>query len=198
MTGGYVYRGRAVAAAVGRYFFGDYCSGRVWSLRISSGQATDVREESFRVASLTSFGQDAAVTEHADGLRDLEHDIHVVLDEQHGQPDLGIELLEVLRDLLNDRRLDAFVRFIEQDDLRVGGKRTRDLDPLHLLGRSLAVQHGGVFAVTIGSKFGSNSEARNSAISVAEPRMGVPSASPPLTGVGSTTMPPRPMSFQGM
>src|SRR6185437_5613537 len=45
VTGGYVYRGRTVTAAVGRYFFGDYCSGIVWSLRIDNGQATDVRRE---------------------------------------------------------------------------------------------------------------------------------------------------------
>jgi glucose/arabinose dehydrogenase len=60
VTGGYVYRGRAVAAAVGRYFFGDYCSGIVWSLRIENGHAVDVRREPFRVASLTSFGEDVA------------------------------------------------------------------------------------------------------------------------------------------
>jgi len=60
VTGGYVYRGRAVTAAVGRYFFGDYCSGFVWSLRIENGQATDVRREPFRVGSLTSFGEDAS------------------------------------------------------------------------------------------------------------------------------------------
>jgi glucose/arabinose dehydrogenase len=60
VTGGYVYRGRAVTAATGRYFFGDYCSGDVWSLRIEGGRAADVRRESFRVASLTSFGEDVA------------------------------------------------------------------------------------------------------------------------------------------
>jgi glucose/arabinose dehydrogenase len=60
VTGGYVYRGRAVPAAVGRYFFGDYCSGQVWSLRIDNGRAVDVRQEPFRVASLTSFGEDAS------------------------------------------------------------------------------------------------------------------------------------------
>ena len=59
VTGGFVYRGRSVAAAVGRYFFGDYCSGIVWSLRMANGQATDVRREPFRVSSLTSFGEDA-------------------------------------------------------------------------------------------------------------------------------------------
>ncbi|HWJ44947.1 MAG TPA: PQQ-dependent sugar dehydrogenase [Gaiellaceae bacterium] len=58
VTGGYVYRGRAVTSAVGRYFFGDYCSGIVWSLRIENGQASDVRREPFRVDSLTSFGED--------------------------------------------------------------------------------------------------------------------------------------------
>ena len=60
VTGGYVYRGHAVSAAAGRYFFGDYCSGRVWSLRIENGHATDVRQESFRIASLTSFGENVA------------------------------------------------------------------------------------------------------------------------------------------
>ena len=60
VTGGYVYRGRAVGAAVGRYFFGDYCSGTVWSLRIDHGAAADVRREPFTVPQLTSFGEDAA------------------------------------------------------------------------------------------------------------------------------------------
>lgn len=57
VTGGYVYRGRGVAAASGRYFYGDYCSGVVWSLRISGGRATDNRREPFRIESLSSFGQ---------------------------------------------------------------------------------------------------------------------------------------------
>src|SRR5262249_12512225 len=33
ITGGYVYRGSALKANRGRYFFGDYCSGTVWSLK---------------------------------------------------------------------------------------------------------------------------------------------------------------------
>ena len=57
VTGGYVYRGRAVRSAIGRYFFGDYCSGIVWSLRMANGRATGVRREPFRVGSLTSFGE---------------------------------------------------------------------------------------------------------------------------------------------
>jgi glucose/arabinose dehydrogenase len=59
VTGGYVYRGSAVPAAVGRYFFGDYCSGSIWSLRMQNGVATDVRREPFSVSTVTTFGEDA-------------------------------------------------------------------------------------------------------------------------------------------
>ena len=59
VTGGFVYRGRNVAAARGRYFYGDYCAGTVWSLRVVRGRATSIRREPFRVQGLTSFGEDA-------------------------------------------------------------------------------------------------------------------------------------------
>jgi hypothetical protein len=59
ITVGFVYRGRRVPAARGRYFYGDFCSGVVWSLRVENGAATDVRREPFKVPGLTSFGEDA-------------------------------------------------------------------------------------------------------------------------------------------
>jgi glucose/arabinose dehydrogenase len=60
VTGGYVYRGKAVPAAAGRYFYGDYCSGTVWSLTVRNGKVSRVRREPFTLPSLSSFGQDAA------------------------------------------------------------------------------------------------------------------------------------------
>jgi glucose/arabinose dehydrogenase len=60
VTGGYVYRGAAVPTAVGRYFFGDWCSGTIWSLRVESGRAVDLRREPSRIRRLTSFGEDVA------------------------------------------------------------------------------------------------------------------------------------------
>jgi glucose/arabinose dehydrogenase len=60
ITGGYVYRGTEVAAAKGRYFYGDYCSGTIWSLKMSGGKARQIRPEPFTVKSLVSFGEDAA------------------------------------------------------------------------------------------------------------------------------------------
>ena len=59
ITGGFVYRGAAVPSARGRYFFGDYCTGNVWSLVVANGAATSVRREAFRIPHLSSFGEDA-------------------------------------------------------------------------------------------------------------------------------------------
>jgi len=60
VVGGFVYRGKARPAERGRYVTGDYCSGLVWSFRVSSGAATGLRTEPFRIEGLTSFGEDAA------------------------------------------------------------------------------------------------------------------------------------------
>src|SRR6478735_6446641 len=58
VTGGYVYRGAKVPAAAGRYFYGDYCSGTIWSFKIAGGKATGIRKEPFSVKGLSSFGED--------------------------------------------------------------------------------------------------------------------------------------------
>lgn len=60
ITGGYVYRGSAVPAATGRYFYGDFCQGTVWSLKLAGGSARQIRVEPFTVPNLTSFGEDGA------------------------------------------------------------------------------------------------------------------------------------------
>ncbi|MDX6485337.1 MAG: hypothetical protein QOF43_490, partial [Gaiellaceae bacterium] len=57
ITGGYVYRGSAVAAAKGRYFYGDYCSGTVWSFKAGNGRLSAPRVEG-KLDGLSSFGED--------------------------------------------------------------------------------------------------------------------------------------------
>lgn len=37
VTGGYVYRGRAIPAAAGIYYFTDYCSGALWAAQRDAG-----------------------------------------------------------------------------------------------------------------------------------------------------------------
>lgn len=60
VIGGYVYRGRE-APMRGRYVYGDLCSGRVWSLRVVRGRATERRAEPVVVPRLlASFGEDAS------------------------------------------------------------------------------------------------------------------------------------------
>ena len=57
VSGGFVYRGSAVPAAKGRYFYGDNCSGKMWSF--PAGRARSVRTERFALPGLSSFGEDA-------------------------------------------------------------------------------------------------------------------------------------------
>jgi glucose/arabinose dehydrogenase len=57
ITGGYVYRGAAIPALRGRYFFGDYCDGRIRSL-LRTGSRISVRREPGTISQLTTFGQD--------------------------------------------------------------------------------------------------------------------------------------------
>ncbi len=52
-----MFRGKNIPDAVGRYFYGDFCSGTIWSLRVVNGRATDVVRHSIKVNGLSSFGE---------------------------------------------------------------------------------------------------------------------------------------------
>ena len=62
VTGGYVYRGNNIERLKGRYIFGDYCTGKIWSITVSNGKALeyiqwtiDHNNQDFY---LSSFGED--------------------------------------------------------------------------------------------------------------------------------------------
>jgi glucose/arabinose dehydrogenase len=60
VTGGYIYRGSALPEWQGVYFYGDYCSGRVWGL-IQTGQDIWQAQALFETgAQVTTFGVDEA------------------------------------------------------------------------------------------------------------------------------------------
>ena len=60
VTGGYVYQGTRLDKLRGRYLYGDFCSGILWSLRSApEGRAADVRRERAGVPQLTHIGPDA-------------------------------------------------------------------------------------------------------------------------------------------
>jgi glucose/arabinose dehydrogenase len=61
VTGGYVYRGTAIPALRGHYFYADYCQGWVRSFRLSGGAPAGQQEwATLRPGGqITSFGEDA-------------------------------------------------------------------------------------------------------------------------------------------
>lgn len=60
ITGGYVYRGPANAGMQGMYFYGDYCSGRIWGLKNdgASWQTQQLTVSSPNQPQITSWGED--------------------------------------------------------------------------------------------------------------------------------------------
>ena len=60
VTGGHVYRGKAMPLLVGVYVYADYMSGKVWGLRYADGKVLVNREviQSDRTLYVTSFGED--------------------------------------------------------------------------------------------------------------------------------------------
>lgn len=57
ITGGYVYRGTPYPRMQGLYFYGDFCTGRIWGLRHVNGgwQATELLDTSLGIS---TFGED--------------------------------------------------------------------------------------------------------------------------------------------
>lgn len=60
VTGGYVYRGLAILAIQGTYFYADYCAGWVRSFRYQNGEAVDQKDWVTLKpgGNITSFGED--------------------------------------------------------------------------------------------------------------------------------------------
>lgn len=68
VVSGYVYRGQDIPGLQGTYFFGDYCSAKIWSLRYDGGQISEFgnrtaqlspSQDGHVISWITSFGEDA-------------------------------------------------------------------------------------------------------------------------------------------
>jgi glucose/arabinose dehydrogenase len=60
IIGGYVYRGTALPGAAGLYFYSDFCTGFVRSLRYVNGQASEQKDWGLAMTGAQSFGVDRA------------------------------------------------------------------------------------------------------------------------------------------
>ena len=67
VTGGYIYRGDAIKSLYGKYVFGDYCTGKIWSIKINQdGTTENLKDHTSEILEsmgkrefyLSSFGQD--------------------------------------------------------------------------------------------------------------------------------------------
>jgi len=63
ITGGYVYRGKALPALVGTYVYGDYQTGRIWGVKAKDGQAVEGGElvdiAKSKPLNIAAFGEDS-------------------------------------------------------------------------------------------------------------------------------------------
>jgi hypothetical protein len=71
VTGGYVYRGSAQPRLAGGYFFGDFCSGKLWALDATVQDFTRPTELVDTDHAISSFGEgedgELFITDHASG-----------------------------------------------------------------------------------------------------------------------------------
>lgn len=65
VTGGYIYRGKAIPELRGRYIFADYQNPRIWSFKPENGKATDFKDhtrqlqpEKARINLISTFAED--------------------------------------------------------------------------------------------------------------------------------------------
>ncbi len=60
VIGGYVYRGTAISALVGRYVYGDFCTGEIWTISsTATSPATPVLQLDSSLT-ISSFGENQA------------------------------------------------------------------------------------------------------------------------------------------
>lgn len=59
VTGGYVYRGNAIAGLRGRYVFGDYASGRLWHIAADAGPTVRIKDGFATGLNIASFAEGA-------------------------------------------------------------------------------------------------------------------------------------------
>src|SRR5699024_9647699 len=86
------------------------------------------------VVQLIAIGQldDLAEIHHGDPYGDVSNDRKVVGDEEIGQPELVLQILEQVDDLRLNRDIERGNRLVADDEIRICGERAGDADTLSL------------------------------------------------------------------
>ena len=127
VTGGYVYRGNLYPALEGLYFFGDYCTGRIWSIEETGGGAWSAMVERLPTFfNITGFGED-----EGGELSVIEFGpsgtIHRILDRnQRANGDLnadngvdGLDIVELLHQARRGKPSQGYRSADENDNSRI-------------------------------------------------------------------------------
>ncbi len=69
VTGGFVYRGKAIPSLQGRYLYGDFGSGKIWGLIQKNGRLQDQRLLMNTTINISSFGEDERGEVYVVGLK---------------------------------------------------------------------------------------------------------------------------------
>ena len=80
IIGGVVYHGSGIPALAGRYFFADYCSGRIWSLFYSGGQLSELTDRTAQLAPQAPLAINNPVAFGKDGQGEI-----LILDQAGGE-----------------------------------------------------------------------------------------------------------------
>ena len=75
---------------------------------------------------------DLAAVHHGDVVRDVADDGQVVRDEEHGEPELALDVANQVEDGTLDGDVERGRDLVGEDDLRTRGERPRDRDALTL------------------------------------------------------------------
>jgi hypothetical protein len=146
VTGGYVYRGRQETALWGAYIFGDFGSGRIWSLTAGPGEVWTRRMLLDTDLNLSSFGEDEQGEIYAVSLGGSVHRLVFGWRERFAQFADGPSPLGVLRSELilasgEDRPISGAIRFRDREGVsrpvEIGGTSVTEL-PFELAPREAA------------------------------------------------------------
>ena len=93
VTGGFVYRGKLFPGMYGKYIYGDFCSGYIWTLTKNGNSYQNTLANTIRINEISSFGEDRNgelyMTGHATGK------IYRVQDGSSSTPQVIAENLEI-------------------------------------------------------------------------------------------------------
>lgn len=106
VTGGYIYRGATFARMQGLYFYGDFCTGRIWGMRQEAGvwQTTELLDTTLNIS---TFGEDEAgnlyVADYSTGT------IYHIIDNVPREADLSVTATDVPDPVAPDQNISYTV-----------------------------------------------------------------------------------------